>query len=47
VAEQKQILQVGSCLTCHDEKSKVMDQALENWEKTLAGRSKKCVLAGK
>jgi hypothetical protein len=35
---------VGSCLRCHDEKSKVMDLALENWEKTLAGRNKKCGL---
>ncbi|MBA4409068.1 MAG: hypothetical protein Q8S54_18115 [Bacteroidota bacterium] len=45
VAEKKRILEVGSCLSCHDEKSKVMDQTLENYERTLAGRSKKCVLA--
>jgi len=44
VAEQKRILEVGSCLTCHDGKSKVMDQALENLAQTLARRSKKCVL---
>jgi len=44
VAEQKRILEVGSCLTCHDGKSKVMDQALENYEQTLVRRSKKCVL---
>jgi hypothetical protein len=44
VAEQKRILQVGSCLSCHDEKSKVMDRALEKYEQTLAGRSKKCAL---
>ena len=44
VNEQKRILKVGSCLTCHDEKSKVMDQSLENYEQTLAGRSKKCIL---
>ena len=42
VAEQKRILEVGSCLTCHDEKSKVMDLALENYEQTLAKRSSKC-----
>ncbi len=42
VAEQKRILQVGACLTCHDEKSKVMENALDNWEKSLAERSKKC-----
>jgi cytochrome c553 len=35
VAEQKRILQVGSCLTCHDEKSKVMDRALDNFEQSL------------
>jgi multisubunit Na+/H+ antiporter MnhB subunit len=44
VAEQKRILIVGACLSCHDEKSNVMDQALEDWEKTLVRRSKKCVL---
>jgi multisubunit Na+/H+ antiporter MnhB subunit len=44
VSEQKRILEVGVCLNCHDEKSKVMDQALENYEQTLVGRSKKCVL---
>jgi len=45
VSEQKRILEVGSCLNCHDEKSKVMENALDNWERTLAGRSKKCVLS--
>jgi len=44
VSEQKRVLEVGTCLTCHDEKSKVMDQALENYEQTLERRSKKCVL---
>ena len=44
VVEQKRILQVGSCLICHDEKSKVMDQALENYQQTLARRSRKCIL---
>lgn len=43
VVEQKRIMQVGACLTCHDEKSKVMDQALENYGQTLARRSKKCI----
>jgi quinol-cytochrome oxidoreductase complex cytochrome b subunit len=42
VKEQKRILQVGSCLTCHDEKSKVMAQALENFELTKSKRSTKC-----
>jgi hypothetical protein len=43
VAEQKRILEVGACLTCHDEKSKVMEQALEYYEQTLAKRSLKCI----
>jgi quinol-cytochrome oxidoreductase complex cytochrome b subunit len=44
VKEQMRILEVGSCLTCHDEKSKVMERALENFQLTQAKRSKKCVL---
>lgn len=46
VAEQKRILQVGACLTCHDEKSEVMHRALENFEQALAKRSGKCVSTG-
>jgi hypothetical protein len=45
VAEQRRILLVGTCLNCHDEKTKVMNRALENFEQTLAKRSEKCVLA--
>lgn len=41
--EQKRILEVGSCLTCHEEKSKVMALALDNFEKALAGRGEQCV----
>ena len=44
VIEQKHILEVGSCLTCHDEKSKVMDWALADFEQTNAKRSKRCIL---
>jgi quinol-cytochrome oxidoreductase complex cytochrome b subunit len=44
VKEQKHILEVGSCLTCHDEKSKVIGRALEDYEQTLANRSKQCIL---
>lgn len=40
--EQKRILEVGSCLTCHDEKSRVMVSALANYPQTLAEQSKKC-----
>ncbi|MCK9639270.1 MAG: hypothetical protein M0R39_05115 [Prolixibacteraceae bacterium] len=43
VKEQKRILQVGSCLICHDEKSKVMAQALENFELAKSKRSIRCV----
>lgn len=42
VNEQQRILEVGSCITCHDEKSKVMDRALEDFEKAKAGRSARC-----
>lgn len=44
VSEQKRILEVGACLNCHNEKSKVMDLALDNFEQTLAKRSKRCIL---
>jgi len=39
------ILPVGTRLTCHDEKSSLMERALDDWEKALEGRSKKCVLS--
>jgi quinol-cytochrome oxidoreductase complex cytochrome b subunit len=44
VKEQKRILEVGACLTCHEDKSKVMDQTLKDYEKTLAKCSKQCIL---
>jgi len=44
VSEQKKILEVGACLTCHEEKSKTMDQALENFQQTLSRVSKHCIL---
>ena len=44
IAEQKRIMEVGACLNCHDEKSKVMDWTLNDYEQTLAKRSKKCIL---
>jgi hypothetical protein len=43
VAEQKRILQVGSCLTCHDEESKVMAWTLEDFDKTVAKCKGQCV----
>lgn len=45
VPEQKQILQVGACLQCHDSKSKVMQQSLMNGIQPLLKRlSKDCVV---
>ncbi|WP_346855369.1 cytochrome b N-terminal domain-containing protein [uncultured Draconibacterium sp.] len=44
VEQQKKILTAGSCLTCHAEDSEVMKASLENFEKLLQNRSKKCVL---
>jgi hypothetical protein len=42
--EQQRILEVGSCLTCHDGKSKVMVAALEDFSQTLLKRKKPCVI---
>jgi quinol-cytochrome oxidoreductase complex cytochrome b subunit len=44
VTEQQRILEVGSCLTCHEDQSKVMERALEDFERTLAERSRQCIL---
>lgn len=44
VDEQKRILTVGACLTCHQENSKVMREALADWQVVLKRVSKKCVL---
>ncbi len=44
VNEQKRILEVGSCLTCHDGKSKVMELALEDYSKIRSQRRKRCIL---
>ena len=43
VQEQARILEVGSCLTCHDEKSKVMEQALEDFVLAMSKRSARCI----
>jgi hypothetical protein len=42
--EQKRILLVGACLECHADDSKVMLDALEDFDKSLKRRSPKCVL---
>lgn len=44
VEEQKRILLVGACLTCHDEDSKVMKESLLDFEKVLKNISERCVL---
>jgi hypothetical protein len=43
VAEQRQILEVGACLTCHDDDSGVMLETLEDFENVLKHRSEKCI----
>ncbi len=44
VQQQKKILLVGTCLTCHKEDSKVMIESLNTFEDLLVERSNKCVL---
>lgn len=45
VQEQKRILRVGVCLNCHQQKSKVIQRLLNNYEKTYNEISKKCIRA--
>ncbi len=44
IDEQKRILLVGSCLTCHNENSIVMKESLYDFEKLLKRATKKCIL---
>ncbi len=44
VEEQKKMLTIGACLTCHKENSKVMKESLNDFGKVLQHRSPKCVL---
>lgn len=44
IEEQKSILTVGACLTCHNDNSKVMIKSLSNFDELLKQVSKKCVL---
>ncbi len=44
VKEQKNILLAGSCLSCHDEKSKVAESMLSDFDKTLKNRNPHCIL---
>jgi hypothetical protein len=42
--EQRKILRVGACLTCHQENSPVAREMLKGFEKTLKRRSDKCLV---
>lgn len=42
--EQQNILLVGSCLTCHEDNSEVMQNTLIDFEKVLAQKTEKCIL---
>ncbi len=44
VLQQKKILTVGSCLTCHSEQSSVMQQSLTDFQSVLKNRKKECIL---
>ena len=44
IKEQKRILLVGACLTCHEESSKVMIENLSDWDNVLKQISPKCIL---
>jgi len=47
IEEQKRILTVGACLTCHDENSKIILNSLdEDFENYLLKISEDCVLPG-
>jgi hypothetical protein len=42
--EQRRILRVGTCLTCHPGDSAVMRDSVRDFEMLLARRSRRCVL---
>jgi hypothetical protein len=44
IEEQKRILLVGACLTCHDEQTEIMKKSLIDFESVLNYRSSKCIL---
>nr|NQU90614.1 hypothetical protein [Bacteroidota bacterium] len=46
VEEQKAILTVGACLTCHEEDSPVMIESLNNFDLLLKKLTNRCVLPG-
>jgi RNase H-fold protein (predicted Holliday junction resolvase) len=42
--EQRRILAVGACLTCHEGTSRVMQRAIADFGATLARRTGRCVV---
>uniref|UniRef100_UPI0032169C60 cytochrome b N-terminal domain-containing protein n=1 Tax=uncultured Draconibacterium sp. TaxID=1573823 RepID=UPI0032169C60 len=44
VEQQKTILTVGACLTCHEEDSGIMNASLDDFEQQVKKRSNKCIL---
>ena len=44
INDQKRILTVGACLTCHDENSKVMQQSLIDFSSVLNNRKSNCIM---
>ena len=44
VDEQRRILRVGACLTCHAATSSVMRDSVRDFEAVVARRSQRCVL---
>ena len=44
VDQQKSILTVGACLTCHEDKSVIMQQSLINFDSLVDRRGRECVL---
>jgi len=44
IEEQRRILQVGACLTCHDEHSRVMRNSVQTFKQQLAQHNPRCLL---
>ena len=42
--EQRRILAVGACLTCHDATSRVMKESVSNFQRVIRRASPKCVI---
>ncbi len=44
VTEQRKILMVGACLTCHNEDSRVIKQSLIDFKKVWSHKTRKCIV---